>query len=100
MGRVFFMPIETSSRDLEYKSFIARKILKNGDVSVFARPWVLQTLTNFFSNINWLGQNCFEENICRQVCKAERVRKKEQQRKRSLKKKSIDSELSWSIILF
>ena len=60
MGRVFFMPIETSSRDLEYKSFIARKILKNGDVFVFARPWVLQTLTNFFSNINWLGQNCFE----------------------------------------
>ena len=60
MGRVFFMPVETSSRDLEYKSFIARKIFKKGDIFVFARPWVLQTLTNIFANINWLGQNCFE----------------------------------------
>ena len=50
MGRVFFMPVETSSRDLEYKSFIARKIFK-GDIFVFARPWVLQTLTNIFANI-------------------------------------------------
>ncbi len=60
MGRIFFMPIETSARDLEYKTFISQRVFKSGDIFVFARPWVLQTLTNFFNNLNWIGQNCFE----------------------------------------
>lgn len=60
MGRLFFMPVETVPRDLEYKYFLCREIYDEGDLFVIARPWILQTLCNIFSGINWIGQNCFE----------------------------------------
>ncbi len=60
MGRLFFMPVETVPRDLEYKYYLCRNIYEKGDLFVFARPWVLQTLCNLFNSINWVGQNCFE----------------------------------------
>tara|TARA_S200000501_G_scaffold376095_1_gene429942 strand:- start:6336 stop:7448 length:1113 start_codon:yes stop_codon:yes gene_type:complete len=60
MARIFFMPLETVSRDLEYKRFLFEKISKEKDLFIFARPWVLAKLSSFFSKINWIGQNCFE----------------------------------------
>ena len=56
-NRIFFFPLETSSRDYPYKKRLSDAIYKNGDIHIFARPWVLSYLCLFVRDVNWIGQN-------------------------------------------
>ena len=76
MSRLFFFPIETCPRELNYKRFVSKSIFKDGDIHIFARPWVLQMLSRIFKNINWFGQNCFERSRFFKTTTVEELRKK------------------------
>lgn len=55
--KLFFWPIETSSRDFNYKLQLAKDLPLENSIHIFARPWTLAYLALVNSKINWIGQN-------------------------------------------
>jgi surface carbohydrate biosynthesis protein len=55
--KLFFWPIETSSREFQYKVDLAKKLECTNSLHIFARPWTLSYLALFCSKVNWIGQN-------------------------------------------
>lgn len=59
--KIYVIPVETCSRELEYKYNLGKNITLSGDSRVvLCRPWVAQKLGIFFKRLNWVGQNLFE----------------------------------------
>lgn len=59
--KIFVIPVEICSRELDYKFNLANNLAVSGDNRVvLCRPWVAQKLGIFFKKLNWVGQNLFE----------------------------------------
>lgn len=69
------MPIETASRELNYKVRLAESIKKEGDIIIIGKIWLVQRLARIFRFMNWIGQNCFEKSRIDGKTTAESLRK-------------------------
>ena len=59
--KLFIIPVEICSRELEYKFNLGKNLTLSGDNRVvLCRPWVAQKLGILFKKLNWIGQNLFE----------------------------------------
>lgn len=61
MPKLFLLPLEVYNRDLNWKLFLAQKILEPGDVALFGHHDVINSFLRLSSTpLNYIGKNLFQ----------------------------------------